>query len=366
MADIIDYSQALYGQILSSMLDGIPDDLDKREGSIIYNALAPTALMIAQQNYLLGLLFNLLFPDTSEAEWLNRVTEEFGVSRETATFAVRKLKATSRTGESLDLPVGSRFAIEGLTFAVTEKMEEGVCQAVCEQSGTQGNQYSGEILPLDNIDHLGTVTLEGEPLIPARDEETDEELRERFFRTVRRNPYGGNIADYEEKILEIDGVGGVKIFNAAVMGPGQVGIIIGNEQQRPASEELVEQVKELVATDGEGIAPVGHHPVVRSVKSLSVNVSAALRLKTGVSLETVQSSVKQAIEAYIQSIGFEDTILFYARLFADIIDSHTGIVDVESVTINGKAGNIPLDRTFDGFEVPTVGTITLTEVGNGT
>lgn len=361
MADTSIYAAAFYSQALQSMLDIVPDDLDKREGSIIYNALAPSAMLIAQQRYLLGILFNLLFPDTSEGTWLDRVTGEFGIDREQATYAVRKLSATARDGSKMDLPIGSRFAIEGLTFAVTEKVEDGVCYATCEQAGTGGNRYSGEILPVDHIANLGTVMLYVDPVILAQDEETDDALRERFYAAVRRNPYGGNIADYEAKIAELDGVGAVRIYNAAVMGPGQVGIIIGDEQGQAATPELIERVKALVATDGEGIAPIGHRPTVRTVTALPIDVSAELYLKSGVSLATVRSSVERAIREYIGRIGFDDDILFYARLVADIIDSHSGILDIGTVTVNGGTTNIQLDRTFAGFQVPTVGTITITE-----
>ena len=64
-----------YKEILSEMLAEVPDDLDKREGSIIYNTLAPAAVLIAQQNYQLGYLFNLLFADTATDIWLDRVVQ---------------------------------------------------------------------------------------------------------------------------------------------------------------------------------------------------------------------------------------------------------------------------------------------------
>ena len=38
------YENVTYESILQRMLDRIPDDMDKREGSIIYDALAPAAV----------------------------------------------------------------------------------------------------------------------------------------------------------------------------------------------------------------------------------------------------------------------------------------------------------------------------------
>ena len=37
--------------LLQQMLDEVPDDVDKREGSVIYHTLSPVAVWGAQQNY---------------------------------------------------------------------------------------------------------------------------------------------------------------------------------------------------------------------------------------------------------------------------------------------------------------------------
>ena len=66
-------SDISYNAILQRMLAQVPDDIDRREGSIIYDALAPTAYALAGQNFMLGYLTNLLFGDTATGEWLDRV-----------------------------------------------------------------------------------------------------------------------------------------------------------------------------------------------------------------------------------------------------------------------------------------------------
>ena len=39
-----------YDYWLNLMLDNVPNDIDKREGSIIYDAVAPAAMVNAQQS----------------------------------------------------------------------------------------------------------------------------------------------------------------------------------------------------------------------------------------------------------------------------------------------------------------------------
>ena len=60
--------RATYEEILQTMLDKVPGDVDKREGSIIYDALAPCAFFLAQQNFQLDNFVDLVFPDTAIGE----------------------------------------------------------------------------------------------------------------------------------------------------------------------------------------------------------------------------------------------------------------------------------------------------------
>ena len=180
-----------YQSILREMLEAVPDTLDKREGSVIYTALAPAALLLAQQNYMIGYLFDLLFADTSTGDWLDRVVYDFGVTREQATYALRKIILTGTDGQPSDFPIGTRFAINSLTFALSEKKNPGEYHAQCEQAGSQGNLYSGELLPVDNLNGLGSAVLDPEPVIAARDTETDDALRARSTQPCGALPTAG-------------------------------------------------------------------------------------------------------------------------------------------------------------------------------
>lgn len=353
-----------YNAVLQRMLARVPNDLDKREGSIIYDALAPTAYTLAGQNFMLGYLADLLFGDTATGEWLDRVVGDFGLTREAATYAVRQIDCTDGAGTAFAVPLDARFAVNELTFKITEGIAPGSYKAVCEQTGTQGNCYSGAILPLDNILGLGAAVLAAEPLIPARDQETDENLRARFYLSVRQTPFGGNKADYREKTRAIDGVGACVVFGAADgMGAGNVGLMIGDENQNRATQTLVDAVQALYGTAGDGLAPIGHTVTVATCTDLAVDVSASLVLKSGASIAVVRPLVEAVIANYIENITFDAATVFYAKLVAEILNAHDAILDVGSVTMNGVAANIALEKAFANYQVPVVGEITVTEVG---
>lgn len=78
------YEDQTYEALLERMLDRVPEGLDKREGSIIYDALAPAAAELAQMYVELEVNNNLFFPDTAEGEYLERSIAWTGITRQPA------------------------------------------------------------------------------------------------------------------------------------------------------------------------------------------------------------------------------------------------------------------------------------------
>lgn len=353
-----------YGDIIRDMLEQVPDKVDKREGSIMYNTLAPSAYFLSRQNFMLGFLMGLqLFADTATGQWLERVTNDFGINRELATQALRQINTYDTKKNPYDVPIGTRFAIDEVTFKLTEKIDTGKYKALCEQYGTTGNWPRETLLPVDNIGgNFGYAQLVSDPLIPARDDETDDSLRERFYLYVRAKPYGGNKADYKLKVMQIEGVGKVAVFGAPVMGPGRVGIIVTDEQGKPAQEELISRVREVVKEEGNGIAPIGHKPEVKTVSEKIINISASLKLRDSAQFELVKPKVISALKSYIEGLPFEEDTIYHSKAIAAILDADLGIRDATEVTINDAVGSTTLSKTFTSFEVARLGEVNLKEV----
>lgn len=350
-----------FEEILRGMLDKVPDTVDKREGSIIYDALAPTAYMLSVQNYMVASLSDMLFGDTAEGEWLDRVVKDFGLTREAASYAVRRIVCLDSDGNYTDVAVGSRFSINGLYFSVSERLADGSFKAVCEQEGSDGNRYSGIMVPVDNIPGLASAELDAAVLIAARDTESDDELRERFYLSVRESPFGGNRADYHSKALSIEGVGACAVFAASDgMGAGNVGLVIGDEQGRPAGELLINKVKELFGTDGEGLAPVGHTVSVKTAEEVEINSEVTITLKSGSSGKIVEHYVAEAAKKYINGLDFSAVTVFYSKLAAEILNSHEAILDAK-LTINGDTANITLEKSFERYQIPVFGEMKVNE-----
>lgn len=177
-----------YENILERMLSNISDDVDKREGSVIYNAIAPAAAELAQMYFTMKNNIDLCFVDTAVEEYLDRLCEQIGIVRKKATKAIRRGQFFDVNHNAMDIEIGSRFSIKDLVFVAVEKIEKGNYKMECETAGTIGNEYTGVLLNIDYIESLGQTDL-NEILIPGENDEDDEVLRNRYYEHVKETPF---------------------------------------------------------------------------------------------------------------------------------------------------------------------------------
>lgn len=360
------FENMTYENILESMLKNIPSDIDKREGSVIFDALSPAALELANAYIYLDIILNNAFADTAEREYLILRAKERGLAPYEATRAVLKLEVTY-TGTSENVKPGDRFSLDGMTYVVTEQMINetdsvittypfgeddpqdsdpgntiyGQWRVECETPGKEGNTRFGDVLPLQSISELASAKIT-ELLIPGEDTEGTEEFRERYFEAVNNEAFGGNRADYRQKVKSIEGVGQVKIYRTP-KGGGTVRVVITDSENKKPSTELVNQVKEILDPEeyeglGYGEAPVGHAVEVEGVSSVDVDVSVKWQTESNVTVD--EGLIIEAIENYFDEVNSKwdsrDHITIYAaQIIARILDIE-GIVDVTSIFINGQ------------------------------
>ena len=201
------YENVTYEDILQRMLDRVPDSMDKREGSIIYDALAPAAVELQLMYIEFDIILQETFADTASREYLIRRAAERGIIPIAATHAILKGEFTPST---LNIPIGARFSCGTLNYAVTEKISDGAYKLECETEGETGNAQFGQMIPIDYIEGLETCYLT-ELLIPGEDEEATEDIRARYFDTFDTKPFGGNQKDYIQKTNALPGVGSTKV-----------------------------------------------------------------------------------------------------------------------------------------------------------
>ena len=354
------YETQTFEAILQRMLSRVTDNVDKRPGSVIYDALAPAAAELAQLYAELDINYNLSFADTASGEYLTRRAAEFGVQRKPAVKARREGRFYGEGDAPIDVPIGSRFGIDGLFYAAVSKIGAGVYALECETAGTAGNQPYGALLPVDYVAGLVRAEL-GAVIVPGEAEEDDESLRQRLYAAVNEPPFGGNVADYKQKIGAIEGVGGVKVFPVWQGGGTVKCTIIASDYSAPAGA-LVAEVQEAIdppgsSGQGRGIAPIGHQVTIAGVQPVSIDVATTVTLAGGMTVGQVQEPIEEAIAAYLLGLrkAWEDEtqlVVRVAQIEAAVL-AVPGVIDVAETTVNGAAANVPLDAE----EIPVLGTV---------
>lgn len=351
------YENISYEQILKRMLDRVPNSFDKREGSIIYDALAPAAMELMGMYIEINTILKETFGDTASRDFLIRRARERGVIPQPSTHAV--LKAVSKP-DTVDIKVGSRFSLEDLNYEVLEKIRDGEYKIKCESLGVVGNKYFGPMIPIDYIQGLQNIEIT-ELLIPGEDEEDTEVFRKRYFDSFDSKAYGGNVEDYLRKTNSIPGVGSTKV-TPVWNGGGTVKLTILDSNFDKANETLIETVQNIIDptkdATGIGIAPIGHIVTVDTVEEVMINISTLMTFEETYSFESVKANIMEVISKYLLEIrkqwaNQDNPIVRIAQIESRIL-AIDGIIDIINTQINGSYNNLTLNK----YQIPVIGEIT--------
>ncbi len=336
--------------ILKRMMDRVSNDLDKREGSILYNALAPAAMEVARMYSDMDrfLIYTFASSDMPPAFLDLRVAEE-GLKREPATYSIKKGYFYDQDNKLIDIPIGVRFSIEDFNFKSIEKISTGIYKMQCESTGVEINSIIGSLIPIEYVEKLSIATL-GELLIPGEEEESNEALFNRYIEHLNEKPFGGNVADYKIKTKSIEGIGAVKVF-PIWNGGGTVKVVFLDSSFNVPTTDLISTIQTtldpvLNQGKGLGLAPVGHVVTVKGATNAEITIKAVLSLKTGLTVGQIQSEVENVIKDYLLKLRKEwqdnDTsIVRVSQVEARILDIE-GIADIFQTSINDKEENLTL------------------------
>lgn len=364
----------------------ILENVDKRPGSIIYDALAPICLELAEAYVKMDIMEEQTFLTTATGINLDKRAFDYGLSRTPATNALRIAEFKKYKMDSdgnfvhddkgnkilidMDITEGVRFTLpedSSITFEYTGKID-GYNILKCEQTGTKGNEHVGTILPLVPIKNLIEAKITS-TYKPAEDEETDEELRERVIDSINYSSFGGNIEDYIEKVNAIDGVGNTKVFPAWQYN-GSVLLSIVDPIFNPITDEFARNLKEQIDPDestgqGVGIAPIGHYVTITTPVKKYVNISMNVELTNTVTLETIKEDIEKKISEYFETVrkSFGQNVnltIYRARIIEKILELKE-VLNVKDVALNGDFIDVTfIDEGLIGYQyLPYMGEVTI-------
>jgi uncharacterized phage protein gp47/JayE len=342
------YEDQKYENILARSLARVDTNVDKREGSLLMNAIASVSAEHANIYILLDSIIRNGYVDTANIrEYVVYRCRERGINPYNATKAVLKGKF------NMSIPVGSRFNHDTLNYTAKEFLEESegyyYYQMECETAGDIGNRGFGELTPIEYINK----DLEGELidlLIPAEDDESIESLKERYLNSFDSNPFGGNKQDYKDKTKALAGVGGV-IPIPVWAGGGTVKLLIIDSDYNVATPTLVSSVQEQMDPnpqgEGNGFAPIGHTVTVATPEVLTVTVQTKLLFREGYNWNLIKPLVTKALEEYFLELrkNWEnENLVIRISQIENRLFNIEGVLDVISTTINGVEENLSVNR----------------------
>jgi uncharacterized phage protein gp47/JayE len=344
------------------MLGNVDAKYDKREGSVIYDATAPASIELAEAYIMADTILKQTFATTADRDYLILRAAEFNIAPNAATYAIVKAQFNQAVS------ISSRFNYDTLNFKVTALMSDTdhTYQMQCETAGTAGNSCIGSITPIGNISGLTSAAII-ELITPAEDDEDTEAFRTRYFKALKSQAYGGNGADYQEKVLAIAGVGGAKVYRCWNGGGTVKCVVLDNDYSIPNADFLNTLQNAIDPTPqgkGYGIAPIGHTVTVAGATSTVINIAATVSTKPGIVVADVKAAMQTAINAYFTSLrktwcGQADTdyVTVHTAYIQSAVLDVAGVTDITNTTINGNTDKV--DLTTDA--VPTLGTLTPTQ-----
>lgn len=361
-----------FESILKRLLDRIPDSLDKRQGSIIYDALAPAAAELSQCYIALDVYQDQTYLENAVGENLDNRVADYGITRNQATFAERIGRFLDTDGNPMSIDLGTRFGIPningGYNYKVTKEIEIGKYVLTCETAGTVGNEYFGELLPIVSVNNLGQGLLE-DIYIAGEDIESDESLKSRTVDKLRETPFGGNVAEYKQFVEALEGIGAclvIPVWN----GGGTVKIVPITSGFDIPTEAKINEIQTLLDPIqnqgvGLGIAPIGHEVTVNAPEKLPIIINADIEIEDAYTLEGLRENIENSIINYVQEIqtdwaDVEELTIYTSRLIAAILNVK-GVTNVENLTINGESSNFKIYPKTENNPFPMLEEVILNE-----
>lgn len=362
-----------FDAIMIRLLATVPDDIDKAEGSYIYDALAAAAAEMVQMKIDMGNFLKRGFASTTFGEYLDLRCEEHGLTRKDAVKATGQVTFTGTAGVTIPAgtivatPADPMLSVASIEFVTTSEatIPESGSIAVdieCSLAGEKGNVLAGTITVLaSKITPASSISavINAAATTGGEDIETDAALLARYLEYVQNPGTSGNKADYKNWALEVPGVGDAQVI-PVWNGHGTVKVVLIDEDKQPTSAAVITAVQNYISPDpedGEGKAPIGATVTVAAATAVNIDVSATMTLTGTKTLAQVQTAFEIALADYLKSIAFtDDPTVRYVRIGSLLLDTE-GVQDYSALLVNSGTANI----TISAGQVAVKGTVTLNE-----
>ncbi len=219
----------------------------------------------------------------------------------------------------------------------------------CETAGLIGNVAADTVFDFEGNYYGLNSAVAVSKGVGGSDREDDESYRQRILYKIQNEASSGNVAHYKQWAESVDGVASalvVPLWN----GNGTVKVLISTPDKSNPTQLLLDKVAAYIETQ----RPIGATVTVDAIDYVDINVNAVVSLSDIGSISNVTEKFNAALAQYLSTYGL--VTVSYLRI-ADLLLQCTGVLDVQSYTLNGGVQSITLTAT----QMARVGTTTITE-----
>lgn len=340
------------------MLEELDNSYQKTPGYPAFDFLRAFALGLASLSDDMEEAEARLDPENLTGADLDRyVWQHRAVDRKPAAYAAGTLRVTAGSGH---ISAGALFATAGGVLFMAEEDINAVAGSTfavaAVEPGSAGNAEAGTVIAMPvTIPGIGSV-VNDEAFTGGYDEETDEELRARYYDVLQHPANGGNVWQYEQWCKSVTGVGRAVVVPTP-RGPNTVDVYLVDAEGDPADEDLIAEVQELLDPngngDGSGEAPIGAVCTVQAARTVSLDVVARLMAAEGADVSALHDVVRAAVIDLIRKTALAGTSLRHSALVDAVMVE--GVLDYLELTVNGASGTV----YFEAEEIPVHGGLTI-------
>lgn len=288
-----------------------------------------------------------LFPDTADADYLERHAGLRGLTRKSATSATGTITFSGIPGSAV--PIGTEAkTTTGVAFVTTstDVIGAGGTVAIAAQAsatGSSGNQAAATALTLTAAPSgvLSSATIAS--MTGGTDIETDASLLARLLFILRNPPCGGAAHDYYTWAMNVAGVTTAYVYSNR-RGLGTTDVIVLTSGGIPDAN-LVATVQSYINTQ----RPVQADFLAFAPTAVPVPVTGVLTLMAGYTLANVSATIDAAMNAHFAILKPGDT-LYVNRLRALVSDT-AGVLDFALTTPVANVITV-VDGTHTELAVP--------------
>lgn len=328
-------------------------DENKMEGTFGQDIIQSVGYeMGVQKDTQIDPMIDRAFVSTANDEDLDLAGADNSLPRKEATQSQVLVRVYGLENQVVSLSVKISYgdivftAIEAKTIPATGYVD---VYFRCDTAGVIGNVANGTEFSFDGNYYGLTSAVAVSAGVGGSEREDNESYRERILYKIQNEASSGNEAHYKLWAESVDGVASAKIV-PLWNGNGTVKVLISTPDKSTPTQTLLNTVAAYIETQ----KPIGATVTVASIDYVDINVTATVSLSDAGSVSNVTEEFNELLANYLSTYGL--TTISYIRI-ADLLLQCTGVLDVQSYTLNGGVQSITLTST----QMARVGTTSISE-----